>query len=62
MMRKWAQAAQKLPGITDIYKKTLIGITEMERLFGKKKFAVIILGKLVYKPQGKGDLSACRIG
>ena len=49
-----AQAAQKA-GYTDIYKKTLIGITEMERLLGKKKFAEI-LGKLVYKPQGKVTL------
>ncbi len=49
-----AKAAQKA-GYTDIYKKTLIGITEMERLLGKKKFAEI-LGKLVYKPQGKVTL------
>lgn len=47
-VEKAAQAA----GYTDIYKKTLIGITEMERLMGKKEFARI-LGKLVYKPQGK---------
>ena len=39
-------------GYTDIYKKSLIGITEMEKLLGKKKFAEV-LGKLVYKPQGK---------
>ncbi len=49
-----AQVAQKA-GYTDIYKKTLIGITEMERLLGKKKFAEV-LGKLVYKPQGKVTL------
>lgn len=42
----------KAAGYTDIYKKSLIGITEMEKLLGKKKFAEI-LGKLVYKPQGK---------
>lgn len=47
-VEKAAQAA----GYTDIYKKTLIGITEMERLMGKKEFAHI-LGKLVYKPAGK---------
>lgn len=47
-VEKAAQAA----GYTDIYKKTLIGITEMERLMGKKEFARI-LGKLVYKPAGK---------
>jgi len=39
-------------GYTDIYKKSLVGITEMEKLMGKKKFAEV-LGKLVYKPQGK---------
>lgn len=47
-VEKAAQAA----GYTDIYKKTLLGVTEMERLMGKKEFARI-LGKLVYKPQGK---------
>lgn len=45
------QAASKA-GYTDIYKRTLIGITEMQRLMGKKEFDRI-LGKLVYKPQGK---------
>lgn len=45
------KAAQEA-GYTDIYKKSLIGVTEMERLMGKKEFARI-LGKLVYKPQGK---------
>jgi Protein of unknown function (DUF2800). len=44
--------AAKGAGYEDIYKKSLIGITEMERLMGKKKFAEI-LGTLVYKPQGK---------
>lgn len=44
--------AAKNAGYTDIYKQTLIGVTEMERLMGKKEFARI-LGKLVYKPQGK---------
>ncbi len=39
-------------GYTDIYKKSLIGITEMERLMGKEEFRTI-LGKYVYKPQGK---------
>lgn len=50
-VEKAAQAA----GYTDIYKKTLLGVTEMERLMGKKEFARI-LGKLVYKPQGKVTL------
>ena len=45
-------AAAKAAGYTDIYKHTLIGITDMERLMGKKEFARI-LGALVYKPAGK---------
>ena len=45
-------AAAKAAGYTDIYKHTLIGITDMERLMGKKEFARI-LGPLVYKPAGK---------
>lgn len=49
-----AEAAQAA-GYTDIYKKTLIGVTEMERLMGKKEFSRI-LGSLVYKPQGKVTL------
>lgn len=44
--------AAKTAGYTDIYKSSLIGITEMERLLGKKQFQEI-LGGLVYKPQGK---------
>ena len=44
--------AAKAAGYTDIYKSTLVGITEMEKLMGKKKFSEV-LGKLVYKPQGK---------
>lgn len=44
--------AARAAGYTDIYKQSLIGVTEMERLMGKKEFARI-LGKLVYKPQGK---------
>lgn len=44
--------AAKAAGYTDIYKKSLVGIMEMEKLMGKKKFAEV-LGKLVYKPQGK---------
>lgn len=39
-------------GYKDIYKQSLIGITEMEKLMGKKKFSEI-LGNLVYKPTGK---------
>lgn len=47
--------AAKSAGYTDIFKKTLIGITEMERLMGKKNF-VDILGDLVHKPPGKPTL------
>ena len=39
-------------GYTDIYKKSLIGITEMERLMGKEQFRSV-LGSYVYKPHGK---------
>ncbi|MBB2481090.1 DUF2800 domain-containing protein [Bacillus sp. APMAM] len=46
-----AQAAIEA-GYTDIYKRSLVTITEMERLMGKKGFAKV-LGHLVYKPQGK---------
>lgn len=42
-------------GYTDIFKKSLISITEMEKLMGKKTFAEI-LGGLVIKPQGKPTL------
>ena len=45
-------AAATDAGYTDIFKKSLIGITEMEKLMGKQRFAEII-GPLVYKPQGK---------
>lgn len=44
--------AAKQAGYTDIYKHSLIGITDMEKLMGKKDFARV-LGKFVYKPQGK---------
>ena len=42
-------------GYKDIYKKTLISITEMEKLMGKKEFAQV-LGSLVVKPQGRPTL------
>lgn len=47
--------AAKAAGYHDIYKQTLIPITEMERLMGKKDFATI-LGGLIIKPQGKPTL------
>ena len=46
------EAAAKAAGYTDIYKQSLIGITDMERLMGKTQFAEV-LGKYVYKPAGK---------
>jgi hypothetical protein len=39
-------------GYKDIYKKTLLGITDMEKLLGKKNFETI-LGNLIEKPKGK---------
>lgn len=45
------EAAQQA-GYKDIFKRSLIGITEMERLMGKDNFNTI-LGRLVYKPKGK---------
>ena len=44
--------AASAAGYTDIYKKSLIGITEMERLMGKEQFRSV-LGSYVYKPHGK---------
>ena len=49
-----AEAAKKA-GFKDIFKTSLIGITDMERLMGKKKFNEV-LGSLVYKPEGKVTL------
>lgn len=49
-----AKAAESA-GYTDIFKKSLIPLTEMERLMGKKKFKEI-LGDLIYKPPGKPTL------
>ena len=47
--------AARAAGYTEIYKKSLIPITEMERLMGKKTFAEV-LGSLVVKPKGKPTL------
>ena len=47
--------AAKNAGYTDIYKKSLINLTEMERLLGKKQFSEI-LGGLIEKPPGKPTL------
>lgn len=51
---KVAQAA-KDHGYTDIYRQSLITMTEMQKLMGKKNFEVI-LGDLIVKPQGKPTL------
>ena len=48
-------AAARAAGYTDIFKKSLIPITEMEKLMGKKTFAEV-LGSLVIKPKGKPTL------
>lgn len=47
--------AAKAAGYRDIYKQSLITITEMEKLLGKSKFAEV-LGGLVIKPPGKPTL------
>lgn len=49
-----AQAA-KDHGYTDIYRQSLITMTEMQKLMGKKQFDQI-LGDLIVKPQGKPTL------
>ena len=49
-----AEAANSA-GYYDIYKKSLISITEMERLMGKETFKTV-LGGYVVKPQGKPTL------
>ena len=42
-------------GFKDIYRKSLIPMTEMQKLMGKAKFEEI-LGSLIYKPPGKPTL------
>ena len=44
--------AAREAGYKDIFKHSLISLTEMERLMGKENFNAI-LGRLVYKPKGK---------
>lgn len=46
-----AEAAREA-GYTDIYRKSLIPMTEMEKLMGKTEFEAV-LGSLIYKPPGK---------
>ncbi len=47
--------AAKEAGYKDIYRQSLIPLTEMQRLMGKEKFEDI-LGDLIYKPPGKPTL------
>ena len=47
--------AANAAGYHDIFKKSLIPITEMEKLMGKKTF-VEVLGGLVEKPKGRPTL------
>lgn len=47
--------AAKEAGFKDIWRKSLITLTDMEKLMGKAKFKEI-LGDLVYKPPGKPTL------
>ena len=47
--------AAKQAGYKDIYRKSLITLTDMEKLMGKDKFKEI-LGDLVYKPPGTPTL------
>lgn len=42
-------------GYKDIYRRSLITLTEMQRLMGKAKFEAV-LGSLIYKPPGKPTL------
>ena len=45
----------KVNGYKDIYRQSLITLTEFEKLMGKAKFNEV-LGDLVYKPPGKPTL------
>ena len=47
--------AAKQAGYKDIYRKSLIPLTEMQKLMGKKQFDEV-LGDLIYKPPGKPTL------
>lgn len=47
--------AAKEAGYTDIYRKSLITLTEMQKLMGKQKFEEV-LGGLIFKPPGKPTL------
>ena len=55
---KVAEAAKE-HGYTNIYRQSLIPMTEMQKLMGKSKFEEI-LGDLIYKPPGKPTLGLHR--
>lgn len=60
-VRKYRDEAQvaetaKQHGYIDIYRQSLIPLTEMQKLMGKTKFEEI-LGDLIYKPPGKPTLA-----
>ena len=48
-------AAANAAGYRDIFRKTLLPITEMEKLMGKQTFAAV-LGRCVHKPAGRPTL------
>lgn len=50
-----AAMALKAAGYHDIYKQSLITVTEAEKILGKKKFNEV-LGNLIIKPQGRPTL------
>ena len=51
----WLQEALAEAGYEDIFKQSLITLTEMQKLMGKDDFNEI-LGDLIYKPPGKPTL------
>ena len=59
-VRKYTSEAEVIKaateaGYTDIYKTTLLGVGDLEKRLGKKKFSEV-LGKYVVKPQGAPTL------
>ena len=59
-VRKYTSEAEVIKaatdaGYTDIYKTTLLGVGDMEKRLGRKKFSEV-LGKYVVKPQGTPTL------
>ena len=59
-MRKYTSEVEVIraateAGYTDIYKTTLLGVGDLEKRLGRKKFSEV-LGKYVVKPQGAPTL------